>query len=176
MNVSERGKGNECVQKKDLKKPPDVDSKRKADILALKPCHTPHMMPKQPVIILPKSQLPYSDEESYLRWLSATACKRLSFDELRPFQIHLSAHIHYHERDVAAFLPTSCGKSSLIHIPASLDLELDKISVSLVSVPTKALASDHVCPSQESPFHVPKLDHREQPLMPIEQFAIFGAR
>jgi hypothetical protein len=88
--------------------------------------------------------LPYHDAEFYKFWLNKIACERLGYEELRPFQRELSASIHLDETDVAAFLSTSNSKSALIHIPALLDLELGRKTISLVSVPTKALALDHV--------------------------------
>ena len=102
------------------------------------------MSSTQETVLSRATTLLYHDAESYKFWLNKIACEWLGYEELRPFQRELLASIHLDETDVAAFLPASNGKSALTHIPALLDLELGRKTISLVSAPTKALALDHV--------------------------------
>ena len=99
------------------------------------------------------------DTHAVLLWYEKLGLYAFKLPSLHQWQVQLSMKIHFNHQDVFRIIATGAGKSTLIHLPILADMALCQETISLVTIPMKALSTVHVCqnfilwyPSAFNPF------------------------
>src|SRR5260370_22727959 len=87
----------------------------------------------------------FHNAHAVMLWYQKLGMHTFKYPSLHKWQLELSVKIHLDCQDVFGIVATGAGKSTLIHLPVVADMALGCKTISLVTVPTKALSTAHVC-------------------------------
>ena len=91
-----------------------------------------------------KDQSNLCDANAIMLWYKKLGMYAFKYPSLHEWQVRLSVKIHLNRQDVFGIVATGAGKSTVIHLPVIADMALGRKTISLVTVPSKALATAHV--------------------------------
>ena len=91
-----------------------------------------------------KDKLDCHDTHAVMLWYQKLGMHAFKYLLLHKWQLELSIRIHLNCQDVFGIVATGAGKSTLIHLPVVADIALGRKTISLVTVPSKALSTAHV--------------------------------
>ncbi len=92
-----------------------------------------------------KDQPNFRDADAAMLWYKRLGMHTFKYPSLHEWQVQLSVKIHLKCQDVFGIVATGAGKSTLIHLPVVADMALGRKTISLVTIPSKALSIAHVC-------------------------------